>query len=145
MGLLIQATQDYILLGIKKNWEEAIFERLDRALANYQWIKLCHSAIIQNFVIFGLNHASILLNTWYSRWHAKCVHLKIKAKWHLSDKFIIQLKIFDHLIYRIPGVSIGTEPTFSNELSGMGKTYSSNTDTKINKLNNNQKIVNLNK
>lgn len=65
-------------------------------------MKLYHSVFIQNLMILGPDYARILLNTGYTRWHAKHVPFKLEAKWFFSEEFHNLIKTFGHIILNVP-------------------------------------------
>lgn len=67
MGLDLGYLQLHFNWYNKRNNEGTIFERLNRTVTNHQWIKSV-IALIQNLTILRSDHASILLNTSYTKW-----------------------------------------------------------------------------
>lgn len=47
----------------KREKKEAVFARLDRALAKHLWLNMYPNSFLQNFAIFDSDHTLILLNT----------------------------------------------------------------------------------
>lgn len=64
-------------------------ERLDRAIANSDWINLYPKASLHNYPIFGSDHGLILLdtNTMYNTNGACSTNFKFKAMWLAQTNF----------------------------------------------------------
>lgn len=51
--------------------DKAVFKRLDRVVANPQWINIYRDSYVENLPIFGFDHGPILLSI--NNWHNKQV------------------------------------------------------------------------
>lgn len=71
---------------------KVIFERLDQALSNNQWLQLYPTAMLQNLSILGSGLATITLNTGCRRTHGKYIQFEFKAKSLLCPKFFELVK-----------------------------------------------------
>lgn len=79
MGLIdLGATGLPFMWNNKRMDTGAIFERYDRALSNYQRLKLYSSATVQNLPIVDSDHAPILLNIADIHTHNKHSYLNLR-------------------------------------------------------------------
>lgn len=88
-ALLIYTIQEIRSLGIIRKDHAAIFSRLDHAMANFQWICLYPSIVVEHLPIIGSDHGPILNNTMT---HDKPQNFKFETKWLLDEKFMELVK-----------------------------------------------------
>lgn len=82
-----------MVIGLPYTWWnnrthlEAVFERLDNAVANPQWLNVYRDARVENLSFIGFDHGPIILSLDHWNKTSKYPPLRFEAKWLLNDSF----------------------------------------------------------
>lgn len=72
----------------KREKHADIFSRLDRALANYLWIKLYQASCVEHLLILGSDHAPILIDAHTRHHNSNRASFKFETKWLLDEDYL---------------------------------------------------------